>query len=421
MQELGSMKSVSYIILFIVLFIPGLTRAQCDFVNDITGLSLSTLPTGAAADPSLFTQTYVLVDDEGDIVATNTTPDFYGLTPGLYAIYAVNYDNTESAAVNPLLAPGGPWNDIAGYSGCLDFTGAYGGCYQSVCDEITALETDIITNTTSGYTSLGTNTQEYCLVCGGTVLDVNGTGVFDLNTYPAAVAGADCEVVAMNYLTTDGAPVLIGDNFDASASAHCGDCWDFVARNLEITSSLPVEFLSINGSVEGNWNRLDWVTLSEVNTDKFIVERSEDGQNFEEIGIVIAAGNSNEELHYKFFDKQPLANLEYYRIKQVDVDGQFVYTPIVTIQRRDIVSLSLYPNPANDHVVVDLSTEQNSSGTVSLIDGNGKRIWIEEYDCISNGQCEVSLDLKELGSGIYCVLVLDNINDRVYQKRFVKK
>ena len=416
------MKHTKEFVLSILLLFSGVTaNAQCDFVNDITGLSQSVLPAGLAADPLLFTQTYVLVDDSGIIVATNSTPDFFAVTPGLYTIHAVNYDINETAAVAPLLVVGANWNGIENYVGCLDYTGAYDGCFQSVCDEITELETATTTNIPSGFNTNSANTQEYCLVCNGVVQGINTTGSFDLTLFPAAIAGADCEVVAMNYFTADGAPMAVGDNFNANASAKCGDCWDFLARNLEITSVLPVEFIGLTGRVDGSWNRLDWSTLSEINNDKFIIERSQDGMSFERIGEVDGAGNSMEQLDYVFFDRKPSANLEYYRIRQFDFDGTVKITPLVKIQRTDIIEFNVYPNPVDDDLIVTLSSEDVTQGTISVLDAKGNVVLIEDFNCSMNNLCEKNLSMAEYASGMYCILVQDNLNGHSYQKRLVKR
>ena len=397
---------------------------QCDFVNGISGIALSTPPSGNSADPALFTQTYVLVDEDGNIVATSVTPDFPGLAVGLYNIYAINYDNNETAAVVPLLVVGQPWEDVEAYGdngGCLDYTGNYGGCFQSVCDEIVVDEDATVVNPSSGFNTDAANTQEYCLVCGGNVIDINSTGTFDLTTYPAAVAGADCEIIAMNYLTSDGAPVLVGQDFATEAAASCGDCWDFIGRNLVITSTLPVNFLSFEGEIDGPWNLLTWVTASEQNCDYYLVERSHDGVSFENIGKVNGGGNSETELHYRFFDKDPLFNTEYYRLKQVDFNGDFEYTPLVALTREDVLDISLYPNPADWSVNIDLKGIGESECNIVVLDANGKMVHQEQLTCSSSMKCSIQIPTTELDAGIYCAVIQDNTHGRTYQRRFVKK
>lgn len=422
MQEAGKqMKRLKQILILTAVLLSGNSFSQCDFVNDITGIALATPPSGAAADPLQFTQIYVLVDEDGNIVATNSTPDFTGLAVGLYNIYAVNYDINEAGSVTPLLDAGDPWTGIESYSGCLDYTGNYGGCLQSVCDEISVLEDQILVNPAGGYNASPTNVQEYCLVCGGTVQAVNSTGTFDLSLYPAASAGADCEVVAMNYLLADGAPVIVGDNWGAATASKCGDCWDYVGRNLVITSPLPTEFISFDGEADGPWNRLNWATAAEINCDHFIVERSSDAVTFEDIGKVDGHGNSEVMREYEFFDRKPENNIEYYRLRQVDFSGDYKHTSIIAVRRADILDIAVYPNPASFTVNVDLSTGGHSAGVISVLDANGKEAFRQEFDCENYSGCSISIPVEQYDAGIYCIMIQDDRQNHVYQKRFVKK
>jgi hypothetical protein len=305
--------------------------------------------------------------------------------------------------------------------GCLDYTDAYGGCFQSVCDEISELETATTTNIPSGYNTNASNSQEYCLVCGGVVQAVNTTGSFDLTLYPAAVAGADCEVVAMNYITSSGSPVSVGDNFSAVAASKCGDCWDYLARNLEIVSVLPVELIDFIGRVDGPYNRLDWSTATELNNDKFIVERSHNGQIFEPIGTVDGVGTTTEQTDYVFYDRHPEANIEYYRLKQVDFDGTVKTTKTVAIHRTDIIDFEVFPNPTKGDVTITLSSEEISAGTIVLIDSKGNTVKQLDFGCSVENSCAVQMSLNEFASGMYCILIQDIQNGHTYQRRLVKR
>ena len=88
------------------------------------------------------------------------------------------------------------------------------------------------------------------------------------------------------------------------------------------STPLPVELLYFDASAD-NSVLLSWATATEINNDYFSIERSEDGVNFYEIGKVNGNGDSNKEITYEFTDKFVLAPVEYYRLKQVDFDGQF--------------------------------------------------------------------------------------------------
>ncbi len=224
--------------------------AQCDFINNITGIVQGTLPVGDAADPLLYTHVYVLVDNQGNIFATNPTPNFLAVPAGFYNLYAVNYDNAESVAVLPLLVIGQAWFNLEVYgnddvNNCLDYTLPFGsGCPIVVCDEMTICEVDTLNTLALNFNSTD-HTQTYCLVCNDLVVDMGATGIFPLQDYTAAAAGADCQLFGLNFNTNDGNPITIGANWSITTDAECASsCIDFVGMSLDIT---PITQTSGNG------------------------------------------------------------------------------------------------------------------------------------------------------------------------------
>lgn len=84
---------------------------------------------------------------------------------------------------------------------------------------------------------------------------------------------------------------------------------------------LPVELLSFNCTSNQRGIELNWITATEHDNDYFAIERSADGKNFEEIARISGAGNSTSETEYRYMDKNPLNGINYYRLKQVDFNG----------------------------------------------------------------------------------------------------
>lgn len=116
------------------------------------------------------------------------------------------------------------------------------------------------------------------------------------------------------------------------------------------SAPLPVALIAFTATAQSNTAvRLAWVTASEKNSHAFEVERSLDGKAFERIGTVAAAGSSSSRLTYELFDAQlPSAAGLYYRLKQVDQDGAFSYSPVRLVGLQGAAAgPSLYPNPAS--------------------------------------------------------------------------
>ncbi|WP_276499796.1 hypothetical protein [Pontibacter litorisediminis] len=111
---------------------------------------------------------------------------------------------------------------------------------------------------------------------------------------------------------------------------------------------LPVELSRFEGKATQSGISLDWETASEQNNSHFEVERSADGNTFELLGSVEGHGNSAVTLKYRFLDKHPHPGLNYYRLKQVDFDGQYEYSKVVAVtatEQAGKLQALLLPNP----------------------------------------------------------------------------
>jgi hypothetical protein len=91
---------------------------------------------------------------------------------------------------------------------------------------------------------------------------------------------------------------------------------------------------------------LEWTTALEINNERFEIERSTDGLNFQKLHEVTGAGNSNQPITYSWIDRFPLLGISYYRLKQIDYDGQFSYSDIVSVRMKGLAPFQVYPNPA---------------------------------------------------------------------------
>lgn len=112
-------------------------------------------------------------------------------------------------------------------------------------------------------------------------------------------------------------------------------------------SLLPIELSTFNASISGDNVKIKWSTLSETNNDYFTLEKSIDGENWSSIYTCDGAGTSTNVHNYSFIDEDPYSGLNYYRLKQTDFNGNFVYSSVESIDiKNDSVSFVIYPNPA---------------------------------------------------------------------------
>ncbi|MFT4740968.1 MAG: hypothetical protein ACI9L9_001756, partial [Marivirga sp.] len=124
-----------------------------------------------------------------------------------------------------------------------------------------------------------------------------------------------------------------------------------VVGSGDLANPLPVELVSFTAEVQNNAVQLDWITATEKDNDFFEVQRSFDGESFETIGLVEGNGTVSYEVVYGFKDIYPLNGRSFYRLKQLDYDGDYEYSPIVQVNLEVASKLRLFPNPTTDQAI----------------------------------------------------------------------
>jgi len=173
--------------------------------------------------------------------------------------------------------------------------------------------------------------------------------------------------------------------------------------------ALPVKLLYLNAiAVDNNFIRLDWATASEINNSGFEIERSTDGVGFENIGWVDGHGNTNALVNYNSDDKQVSANvIYYYRLKQMDVDGNYEYTNIVSAALtggNGFAIEAVRPNPASSQVALDIVTDNAQQVSVAFTDMMGREVLSRTWQ-LSAGLNDEKFDISTLAEGVYHVTV----------------
>lgn len=121
------------------------------------------------------------------------------------------------------------------------------------------------------------------------------------------------------------------------------------------TTVLPIKLKSFNAFMSKSICNLSFTTASEINNAGFDIERSTDGIDFSKIGWVDGHGSTTEEKHYSFIDTNPIVGMNYYRLRQVDYDGRFEYSKIVSIMMKSD-AVTIFPNPASDILHIQNAT-----------------------------------------------------------------
>ena len=186
------------------------------------------------------------------------------------------------------------------------------------------------------------------------------------------------------------------------------------ASGVGPTTPLPVGLLAFNAQRAGRVNRITWTTAQEVNTLNFTVERSSDSRNFTSIGAVAAAGNSANNINYSFIDYTPALGINFYRLRAVDNSGQVRYSPVRNVRNEGTADIALYPNPANDRLLVNINSDRNDQATVVITDLNGSTIFTRKMS-ITQGMNYLPVQTAALAAGTYVIRVLLS-NDMIVRK-----
>lgn len=181
---------------------------------------------------------------------------------------------------------------------------------------------------------------------------------------------------------------------------------------IKVISLLPVELVLFHGKYIDNSVLLNWKTATELNTKEFIIERSLNGIDFTSIGNLSANGNSLQEINYSYIDSNISSNISlyYYRLKIIDNDETFSYSPIVVILISPVANnqISIYPNPFKENINIHFNFPESKNLTFILYDNLGKMILSKKIKVPFNNSIIEINELSLLSDGIYFINILDD-------------
>lgn len=237
----------------------------------------------------------------------------------------------------------------------------------------------------------------------------SGNYSFNIQSMPISTKYYYLKDKLLNHFIPLNANTIYPFTVSSSNTQSSGNRFYIVASN---SSSLPVSYASLTAVAVNNESQINWSTASETNTSHFEIERSTNGIDFIKIGNVDAAKNSTQIVHYAFIDANPeLEN--YYRLKQVDLDGKFEYSAMVRVLFKNTVNnYAVWPSPAGNLVQINNLTDDEVTYQISNVMGQP----------VKNGSISAthnSIDIQQLEKGIYFIS-LQTISDNTVLK-FVKE
>jgi len=229
--------------------------------------------------------------------------------------------------------------------------------------------------------------------------------------------------------TTPAAPISQGlrmriiSDFDSGApltATHTpGDGGQIEDYTVELSMALPVEFVNFGAKPFRNNILLDWEVASQLNNEAFVIERKNSTDNeFLSIGRVEGEGSSSEYSKYSYIDQNVEPGvMYYYRLKQIDFDGNFDYSEIRSAKIEDNArtQISVFPNPANDKVTIEYRGETTSAVELGLFSITGQMVLSEKINIGDSHKVELNIDFLE--NGIY--LLQSKVDGEIITKKLI--
>lgn len=196
---------------------------------------------------------------------------------------------------------------------------------------------------------------------------------------------------------------ISGAGYGATFSNGINNISTGTSNPCNCTNPLPVELIDFSAEATNNGNvMLKWSTASETNNSHFQVQRSIDGSRFDFLTVIEGSGSTNIPTHYVYEDKSPFNGRTYYRLKQVDLDGGFEYSPIRQVYLEGI-GISIFPSPATDEITIRPLAKLNSDAIIEVVNADARllhRYQIKKEDNFK------TISLVDFDPGVYFVKII---------------
>ena len=267
----------------------------------------------------------------------------------------------------------------------------------------------------------------------------NGTYTMSLNNNNYTPSGAGWTVAVSDLANNPSSPAswrLAGNCVTTSTQnltrrsgintvPVAADFFDLYFTTAISFDPLPIELLYFDATKTDKFVVCKWETATEINNDYFVVERSDDGITFENIGEVkgFGAGTTTTNRSYSFTDDDVCNTIRYYRLKQVDIDRKFTYSDIVAVNCKATGDgIIVYPNPAVQNITCEFYQAKEDVLEISILDVTGRVIKSETYNA-QKGKNASIIQIDDLSKGAYYLQIrgvndLDNVAKR--QQQFFK-
>lgn len=273
------------------------------------------------------------------------------------------------------------------------------------------------------------NTQDYDFALYGPNTTCTSLGSPVRCSY-AAVTGN----TGLRAASVDVSENVAGDGWVSTLNVTAGQCYymmvsqwsaggsgftiDFTGTTASLNCTiLPVELVHFDVIKQGEAAQLDWVTMSEVNNDYFVVERSRDNILYSAVRVLDGQGNSTEATWYSALDENPFPGISYYRLKQVDYDGEFSYSDVKSFTIEHAGKLVVLPTENGNQVNILFNAQHSGAEQLFVYDFSGRMVFSKNISFM-HGFNSVKLDMSDLSRGMYFLSFA--AGEEIYKAKFIR-
>ncbi|HTF03962.1 MAG TPA: T9SS type A sorting domain-containing protein [Bacteroidia bacterium] len=229
----------------------------------------------------------------------------------------------------------------------------------------------------------------------GTATSTSVTLAWDANSCPVW-ALSDVRVARYDGISTwqdEGNASTTGTTAAGTVTSNAVTTFSPFTLAAITTNPLPVTLVNFTAVYNDGVVNVDWVTQSELNNDYFIVERAEEGGEFIPIGHIDGHGTTSQQHVYHLTDYTPPPGVLYYRLKQVDFDGQFAYSPLRIVSTDENALLDILSMETTEgQLLLNVIAAEGSTVSLNIVDAAGR--------CVYSGQQVIQTQPTRFASGI---------------------
>ncbi|MEM6632341.1 MAG: T9SS type A sorting domain-containing protein [Bacteroidota bacterium] len=289
---------------------------------------------------------------------------------------------------------------MAGLSGTETVEASFTSAMETIDEERTC-ETDG-----------GTQRLSYACAVGNWDITSNDFS-YEITLQPSAATQADCPNEGVSLFPSirkvEGGDQSLGCN-EGIADVPFNSFSTFSIAYAALAVAAPVELLGFDVEAQGTAAVLWWATAIETNNSHFEIERSSDGFSYEVIALVEGMGTAFEAQEYSYTDSMAGPGWHYYRLKQVDLNGEYEYFSIREVELSGRSSLQAavlvgYPNPADNYYKMEMEIPDPKNAMIKVFDLRGNQIYHAMIANCASGYNAIEMDVSTWQSGIYMYMI----------------